>query len=65
MSRFLAITLAAAVAGCQSYTQTDAVSDGGRDPTIFYVDGTWTPLDAGDQVITFGQVIAFSLPDIP
>ncbi len=27
------------------------------DPTIYYVDGTWIPLDAGDQVITF------SLPD--
>ena len=63
MSRFLAITLAAAVAGCQSYTQTDAVSDGGQVPTI-YVDGTWTPLDAGYQVITVDRVIAFSLPDI-
>jgi hypothetical protein len=62
MSRFLAITFAAAVAGCLSYPQTDAVSDGGQDPTIFYVDGTWI---AGYQVITFDQVIAFSLPNIP
>ena len=57
MNRFLAIILAAAVAGCVSHSATDAISDGGVDPTIFYVDGTWTPLDAGDQVITF------SLPD--
>jgi len=57
MDRFLVITFAAAVTGCVSYTQTDAVSDGGLDPTIYYVDGTWIPLDAGDQVITF------SLPD--
>ena len=57
MNRFLAIILAATVSGCVSHRATDAISDGGLDPTIFYVDGTWTPLDAGDQVITF------SLPD--
>jgi hypothetical protein len=57
MNRFLAITLAAAVAGCVSHSATDVIFDGGLDPTIFYVDGYWTPLDAGAQVITF------SLPD--
>jgi len=57
MNCFLAITLAAAVAGCVSHDATDAISDGGLDPTVFYVPGTWTPLDAGVQVITF------SLPD--
>jgi hypothetical protein len=57
MNCFLAITLAAAVAGCVSHSATDAISDGGLDPTIFYVDGNWTPLDVGAQVITF------SLPD--
>jgi hypothetical protein len=51
MNRLLAITLAAAVAGCVSDSQTDAISDDGMDPTILYVDGTWTPLDAGDRVI--------------
>jgi hypothetical protein len=53
MSRFLAITLAAAVAGCVSYTPTDAISDGELDPNTFYLPGTSTPLDAGAQVITF------------
>ncbi len=53
MNRFLAITLAAAVAGCLSYSPTDPISGGGQDLTIFYVDGTWTPLDAGYQVIAF------------
>jgi hypothetical protein len=51
MSRFLAITLAAAVAGCVSYTP--AISDGELDPNTFYLPGTSTPLDAGAQVITF------------
>jgi hypothetical protein len=53
MNRFLAITLAAAVAGCVSHTPTDAISDDELDPTTFYIPGTWTPLDAGVQVITF------------
>ena len=57
MNRFLAITLAAAVAGCVFHRGTDAIFE--VDPTIFYVDGTRTPLDAGDQVITL------TLPDIP
>ena len=65
MNRFLVITLAAAVAGCLSYSATDPISDGGLDPTIFYVDAIWTPLDAGYQVITFDQVITFTLPDTP
>ena len=65
MNRLLAITVAAAVAGCVFHRTTDAISDGEMDPTIIYVDGTWTPLDAGHQVIKFDQVIAFSLPDIP
>jgi hypothetical protein len=53
MNRFLAIALAAAVAGCVSHSATDVIFDGGLDPTIFYVDGYWTPLDAAAQVITF------------
>ena len=57
MNRFLPITLAVAVAGCVSHSATDLIFDGGLDPTIYYVDGYWTPLDAGAQVITF------SLPD--
>jgi hypothetical protein len=59
MNRFLAVILAAAVAGCLSYTQTDALSDGGLNPNTFYVPGTDIPLDAGAQVITFTP------PDIP
>jgi hypothetical protein len=59
MNRFLVITLAAAVAGCLSYSATDPISDGGLDPNTFYVPGTDTPLDTG------GQVITFTLPDIP
>ena len=65
MNRFLAITVAAAVAGCVFHPATVDIFDGEVDPTIFYVDGTWTPLDAGYEVITFDQVIAFSVPDIP
>jgi hypothetical protein len=65
MNRFLAITVAAAVAGCVFHRTNDAIYDGEMNPTIIYVDGTWTPLGAGYQVITFDQVIAFSLPDIP
>ena len=57
MNRFLGIILATAVAGCVSLSAIHGISDGGLDPTIFYVGGSWTPLDAGDQVITL------SLPD--
>ena len=57
MNRFLAIALAVAVAGCVSHTPTDAMSDSELDANILYLPGTWTPLDAG------GQVITFSLPD--
>ena len=58
MNRFLAITLAATVvAGCLSYSPTVGISDGGLDPSTFYVPGTDTPLDTGARVITF------SLPD--
>jgi hypothetical protein len=53
VNRFLAIALAATVAGCVSHNPTDAISDAGLDPRILYVPGIWTPLDAGDQVITF------------
>jgi hypothetical protein len=59
MNRFLAITPAAPVAGCVFHSAAEAIFDGGVDPTIIYVDGTWTPLDAADQVITL------TLPDIP
>jgi hypothetical protein len=57
MSRFLAITPAAAVVGCVSHSPTDAVSDGGPDPNTFYLPGTDIPLDTGRQVVTF------TLPD--
>ena len=57
VTRFPAITLAAALVGCVSHSPTDALSDAGLDPPILYVPGIWTPLDAGDQVITF------TLPD--
>jgi hypothetical protein len=57
MNRFLVITLAAAVAGCLSYSATDSISNGGLDPNTFFVPGTYTPLDTGGQVIT--------QPDIP
>jgi hypothetical protein len=57
LNRFLAITLAAALVGCVSHSPTDAISDTGLDPPILYVPWIWTPLDAGDQVISF------TLPD--
>jgi hypothetical protein len=53
MNRFLAISFAAAVAGCASQVTTDAISDGGLDPNTFYVPGTDTPLNTGAQVIKF------------
>jgi hypothetical protein len=37
MNRFLAFTLAAAVAGCVSHTPTDAISHRELDPTTFYI----------------------------
>ena len=53
MNRFLAISFAAAVAGCASQVATDASSDGGLDPNTFYVPGTDSPLNAGARVSTF------------
>jgi hypothetical protein len=52
MNRFLAITLAATVTGCLSYSETDAISDGGLDPNTFYVPGTDITLYPGAQVVT-------------
>jgi hypothetical protein len=58
VNRFLAIILVACVAGCLTYTQTDAIPDAGLDANTFYMPGTDTPL------VTGGQVITFTLPDI-
>jgi hypothetical protein len=53
MNRSLAIAFVAAVAGCLPYSATDVISEGGCNPSTFYVPGTDTPLDTGARVITF------------
>ena len=53
MNRFLAIAFVAAVSGCLPYSPTDVISEGGLNPSTFYVPGTDMPLDTGARVITF------------